>query len=162
MKYPVEQERNEMNASILILFGTESGNAEMVADDISMCFSEKGLPCIVKSMAEQDVSELEAARLAIFVTSTYGEGDMPETTEPFYRALVETRPNLDTMRFAAFGLGDSTYTNYNRAVDVLTEMLVLCGATRIGETGRHNASKGVPANQVATEWSENIIAAIKG
>ena len=146
-----------MNASILILFGTESGNAEMVADDIAMCFAEKDMPSVVKSMADQAVDELEAVSFAIFVTSTYGEGDMPETTEPFYRALVDTRPNLAATRFAAFGLGDSSYANYNRAIDLLTETLASCGATQIGETGRHNASKGMPANQVAVEWSQSIL-----
>lgn len=49
-----------MNASILILFGTESGNAEMVADDIAMCFAEKDMPSVVKSMADQAVDELGA------------------------------------------------------------------------------------------------------
>ncbi|MBN3836726.1 flavodoxin domain-containing protein [Burkholderia sp. Ac-20344] len=138
--------------SIVILFGTESGNAEMAADDIASALEALDIDTQVVPMNEFDVSTLPAAGTAILISSTYGEGAMPETAEPFYKKLLADRPDLRELRFAAFGLGDSTYKTFNNAIDTLVVQVESLGASQVGSTGRHDASSGKLIADVASEW----------
>lgn len=143
--------------SVQILFGTESGNAEMVADDIADAFTSRGVNAQVTAMDEYNVDDLPTAEFAIVITSTYGEGDLPLTTAPFHDALTATRPDLNGLRFAAFGLGDSSYETYNNAISVLAGSLAELGANHVGEIGRHDASSGESYSDAAVEWVKSII-----
>jgi len=135
-----------------ILFGTETGNAEMVADEISNTLGEFGFTGTVHNMEEYKVDDLRGQQMVVVVTSTYGEGDLPDTAIPFYDALVKNRPDLSSTRFAAFGLGDSSYDTYNNGITTLVKAVADLGATQIGETGRHDASSGIDPSDTATFW----------
>jgi MioC protein len=137
---------------IKVLFGTESGNSEMAADDIAQYIRDNGENAQVIPMEDCDVSDLAAGGLAIVITSTYGEGELPETTKPFYDSLAESRPDLSALRFAAFGLGDSTYETYGNGIDVVSGLMRDLGAQQIGDTGRHDAAKGLALSHVAVDW----------
>lgn len=142
---------------LTILFGTETGNAEMVADDISETLDEAGFRTRTVGMEEYDVDELPTAGTVVFVTSTYGEGELPDTAKPFYDALLEKKPELSSLRFAAFGLGDSTYDTYNNAISTIVELVSSLGATQIGNTGRHDAASGYSAGDLVPEWAKNTL-----
>lgn len=137
---------------IHILFGTESGNAEMVADDIAEALDRQGVEHQVASMDGYDIEELSTVDVVIVITSTYGDGELPMTTAPFHVALLARRPNLSALRFAAFGLGDSTYETYNNAIGILVETLSELGAIQIGHTGRHDASGAETYTETALSW----------
>ncbi|WP_396910550.1 flavodoxin domain-containing protein [Mycolicibacterium sp.] len=143
--------------TINILFGTESGNAELVADDIAETFNNAGTNAEVVAMEDFDVSELSDAGTVVVITSTYGEGELPATTQPFEDNLLAQKPDLTGLRFAAFGLGDSSYETYNNAIGVLTKDLTGLGAVQLGETGRHDAVSGDSFTDVATSWAKTII-----
>ncbi|MEE6165485.1 MULTISPECIES: flavodoxin domain-containing protein [Mycobacteriaceae] len=142
---------------IQILFGTESGNAELVADDIAETFTNAGIDARVVPMEDVDVASLADLGTVVVVTSTYGEGELPATTAPFAEALVGAKPDLSGLRFAAFGLGDSSYETYSNAVDILTEHFAGLRARQIGETGRHDAVSGDSFTDVATSWAKTIV-----
>ena len=137
---------------IKVLFGTESGNSEMAAEDIAQYIRDSGESAQLVPMEDCDVSELAGAGLAIVITSTYGEGELPETTQPFYDSLAGIRPDLSALKFAAFGLGDSTYETYGNGIDVVSGLLRELGAQQVGDTGRHDAAKGLALSQVAVDW----------
>jgi MioC protein len=137
---------------IQILFGTESGNAEMVADDIADALESRGLKNEITPLDSYEVNQLPAADFAIFITSTYGDGELPMTTAPFHDALLAARPDLEGLRFAAFGLGDRTYDTYNNAIGILASTLTDLGAQQVGETGRHDASGAESYTETAVAW----------
>lgn len=143
--------------TINILFGTESGNAELVADDITETFTNAGIDAEAVAMEDFDVAMLPEAGAVVVITSTYGEGELPATTQPFEDALLAQKPDLSTLRFAAFGLGDSSYETYNNAIGILTKDLTGLGAVQIGETGRHDAVSGDSFTDVATAWAKTIL-----
>ncbi|TQR82400.1 cytochrome P450 [Mycobacterium hodleri] len=140
---------------IHVWYGTESGNAEMVGDEIVATLEEAGIDTKLSELTDVDVDDVDEAHLAVLITSTYGEGGLPATTEPFYDALLARRPDLSSLRFAAFGLGDSSYENYNNAIKTMSALLVELGATQIGSTGRHDATTGLDPAQIAAEWARN-------
>lgn len=143
---------------ITIIFGTETGNSEMVADDLCNALEQMGIVSRVIGMEDYDVEILCDEAMVIVVSSTYGDGELPNTAQPFVTALETSKPNLGSMKFAAFGLGDSTYETYNRGVGTLVERLVDLGATQIGLTGHHDADSGLDAAAVALDWISGIFA----
>ncbi|WP_083211275.1 cytochrome P450 [Mycolicibacterium porcinum] len=140
---------------IHVWYGTESGNSEMVGDGIVDALKQAGFETRLDELTQLSVDDVIGAELAVLITSTYGEGGLPATTEPFYHALVSERPDLSGLRFAAFGLGDSSYENYNNAIRTMSNLLVDLGATQIGSTGRHDAATGLDPVDVATQWAHN-------
>lgn len=142
---------------IQILFGTESGNAEMVADDIADALEASGVKTEISPLDDFEPDRLAEIDFAVFITSTYGDGELPMTTAPFHDALLARRPDLGTLRFGAFGLGDSTYDTYNNAIGVLTSTLVDLGARQVGETGRHDASSGESYTDTAVAWVAELL-----
>lgn len=147
--------------TVTILFGTESGNSEMVADDISKALEDNGIKSEVFGMEDYDVSDLGAHQMVIIVSSTYGEGDLPQTALPFFNALNQVQPDLSSTRFAAFGLGDSTYDTYNLGISTLVSAFTELGATQVGETGRHDADSGLDASDVAVTWINELFTAAR-
>lgn len=142
---------------VKILFGTESGNAELVADDVAETFNDAGIEAEAVGMEDFDVADLAGAGTIVVVTSTYGEGELPATTAPFQEALLNACPDLSELRFAAFGLGDSTYETYNNAIGIITKDLANLGAHQVGETGRHDAASGESFTSVAIAWAKSIV-----
>lgn len=142
---------------VKILFGTESGNAELVADDVAETFNDAGIEAEAVGMEDFDVADLAGAGTVVVVTSTYGEGELPATTAPFQEALLNACPDLSELRFAAFGLGDSTYETYNNAIGIITKDLANLGAHQVGETGRHDAASGESFTSVAIAWAKSIV-----
>ncbi|UQY33005.1 flavodoxin-like domain-containing protein [Pseudomonas fulva] len=134
-----------------VLFGTESGNAEVIADDIVDALMAQGLQAAAIPMDEFAANEISPSERYVFITSTYGEGELPETTQPFFDALKDVT-SLAGVEFFAFGLGDSTYANYNRAIHVLTDSLQGLGATLIGNIGMHDGNSGVGLTSAAQTW----------
>lgn len=149
--------------TIKIFYGTESGNAEMVADDIAEALEANGVGYDIVSMEDAGIDDLAGVATAVFITSTYGEGELPATTGPFNDAILAGAPDLSGLRFAAFGLGDSTYATYNNGIEVFSETLRSFGAVQLGETGRHDATSGESATDVSVTWTtEVLVPALEG
>lgn len=146
--------------TIHIFFGTESGNAEMAADDIAGVLQNQGFETVIAELSAVDVDALADLGTAVLITSTYGEGNLPETAEPFHASLLTTKPDLNGLRFAAFGLGDSGYETFNNGIDTLSQAFADLGARQIGETARHDAASGEPVTELATKWAESVMASI--
>jgi len=139
-----------------IVFGTESGNAELAADDIAGALSAR-FETNVNDMQDVDVERIDTGAFYVVVCSTYGEGELPATAQPFHDALVAARPDLSGLRYAVFGLGDSTYTQtYSHGSEIIDALLREFGATRVGEYGRHDAADWEQPQDLAQQWAEGI------
>ncbi|MEU4315681.1 flavodoxin domain-containing protein [Nocardia sp. NPDC024068] len=136
---------------VVVLFGSEMGTAEKVAE--GMADELSGHEVTVVDMSEFDPGELDPATFHIVVCSTYGEGDLPTGAEPFFEALDAGRPDLTGLRFAVFGLGDSVYdSTFNRGGEIAAAKLTARGAVQIGEHGRHDASGEIKPATMGREW----------
>jgi MioC protein len=143
--------------NIEVLFGTESGTAEFVAGDIENKLQET-VSASICDLAEFQLSRFSRDTFYIVVCSTYGEGDPPSSARPFLARLEREAPNLTGIRFAMFGLGDSSYSEtFNHGGNVISQTLEKCGAVRVGEFGRHDASGREHASDVALDWLDRII-----
>ena len=148
-----------MNA--LILYGTETGNAEATATAISQVLAGT-VDSEVHDLADTtpDAMTQAGADLVVLVTATPGEGDFAGGGADFFEALTETKPDLTGLRFAVFGLGDSYYTTFNQAGETAATILTTLGATQVGDTARHDASSGDDPEEIAEEWAREVLAAL--
>ena len=140
-------------SNVVILFGTESGNSELVAEDIA----EELSSAEVIDMSDFELSDFDAENFYIVVCSTHGDGELPSGARPFFAALESESPDLAGIRYSVFGLGDSSYDTYSHGSEIIDEKLTVLGATRVGVYGRHDASDGSLANDPAVEWSKTLV-----
>lgn len=145
--------------NIVILYGTESGNAELVADEVSEALeaSGHGVSAEIVDMSEAEADVFDIATLYLVICSTHGEGELPSGAQPFAEMLDAERPDLAGVRYAMFGLGDSTYDHYSRGSEHIDERLSGLGATRVGDYGRHDASSRDDASELAIAWAESVL-----
>ncbi|MDH3047358.1 flavodoxin domain-containing protein [Gordonia alkanivorans] len=146
--------------SVVILYGTETGTGELVADAIADALNQHD-PSIY-DMSEYAVEDLDPADFLVIVCSTYGEGELPTGAEPFADELESVNPDLSGLRFAVFGLGDSIYDTFNRGGEIVAEMLTKRGAVQVGEHARHDSSSSVKPAKQAEEWAEGIADLVEG
>jgi len=147
--------------SIVILYGTESGNAELVADDLVESIDDH--PAEAFDMSDFDPADLDVSDFVIVVCSTYGDGELPSGAVPFHDALTAQQPDLTGLRYAVFGMGDSSYeATYSRGSEIIDGQLTALGAVRVGEYGRHDASGRTSASEAALAWSAQVLELVDG
>lgn len=122
--------------SVLILYGSETGNAQEVAEElgalaerlrfathVSELNQSKPVSTIRHGHRCRDImtdtrniqDALSSYTLTIFVVSTTGQGDLPANARAFWKALLLKKlppTYLNGVNFAIFGLGDSSYPKY--------------------------------------------------
>lgn len=123
------------NARVLhILYGTQTGNAESVANDAAAVAKSHGLSPIVKSMDEVEVTALAQMEYLLIVTSTYGEGEMPDNAQMLWDAVnADNAPRLEKTQYSVLALGDTSYDLFCQAGKEWDEKLSALGAKRIYE-----------------------------
>lgn len=140
-----------MNLTILV--GTMTGTAELVAEEIQNALEIEGHAVSIKLMDGLDASAFQAPGAYLIVTSTYGQGDVPDNTRGLMDSLEQTRPDLSHVRYGVFALGDRTFTaTFCLGGKQFDEMLQKLGAERIGVMALHDASAGTMPEEVALEW----------
>lgn len=143
--------------NVLVMYGTETGNAELVSEEIAESIGDVADAVQVTDMADVDPLSLPTFDLVVVVCSTYGEGELPSTAQPFHDSLVERTPDLSGLRIATFGLGDTSYETFNSGSETVTQALIALGAERVGEVGTHDASSAVDMVDAARGWADRLI-----
>jgi MioC protein len=142
---------------INIIFGTESGESELKAEEIAEEFDDD-FDVTIENMADVDTAALDLDAFFIVVCSTYGEGDLPHSALPFHQALSDTRPDLTGLSYSIFGRGDRAYANtYSRGSEHVDELLRELNATRVGEYGRDDAGDWNAPADLAAQWARSLV-----
>lgn len=107
---------------IHIAYGSESGNAEKIAHQLSQQPFLSAYHTTLSTLNETDLTTLNASTLLLVVTSSFGDGEPPENADEFAEKLENlTACNL---KYAIFGLGDITYDKfcgYSKQLDTLLQ-----------------------------------------
>lgn len=144
-------------ASILILVGTESGNAQMVADTLQEELSRTGHEVEVR--AEGDNLEwLDGGRVVLICTATHGLGELPDNIIPLHDALVREKPDLSALRYGVIALGDQTYDDtFCNGGKIMDRLFAELGARRIGERLEIDACTQPLPDEDALEWTREWV-----
>jgi MioC protein len=145
---------------INVVYGTESGNSELIAEDLGTKLRETFEGVEVFDLQDFDPASMNSDTFYFVVCSTHGDGDLPNSALPFAEAFDAALPNLAGVRYAMFGLGDSFYTaTYSQGSENLDRRFTAQGATRVGEYGRHDASSWDLGSDLALEWLPGVLEA---
>jgi MioC protein len=141
-------------ADILILIGTESGNAQLVGDTLQDTLTAKGHKVAVDDNAGAD-AVTGAKDVVLIVTATTGMGDLPANIQPLADQLTEANADLSHLRYGVIALGDQTYQDTfcggGKKMDALFEKL---GAKRVGDRLEIDACTQPVPDEEAVKWVE--------
>ncbi|KAF6153982.1 hypothetical protein GIB67_037686 [Kingdonia uniflora] len=119
---------------LVILYASQTGNALDVTEHVGReaeCMCSTG---VVLSMDEIDAACLQYENILVFVISTTGQSDIPDSMKVFWRFLLQRNLGqswLEGVNYTVFGLGDSGYQKYNFAAKRLDKRLSDLGAKPI-------------------------------
>ena len=120
------------DSSLLILFGSESGNSEYLAVEAEKQAKSLGLSCSVKGMSEIIIGDLTDVKNVLVYCSTWGEGDMPDNAVDLWDAANgDSPPSLEGCNFAICALGDTSYEFFCQSGKDWDDWFEKQGATRI-------------------------------
>ncbi|MBD1558082.1 sulfite reductase flavoprotein subunit alpha [Vibrio sp. S9_S30] len=152
----VHAESKPQVKALTILYGSQTGNAEAVAYDTAEKAKEYGMTASVYDMDDVDAQIFVKSSRILIVTSTYGEGEMPDNAESLWQTMSdEHAPQLDGTFFSILALGDTSYDEFCLAGKLWDERLEELGATRV--TARVDCD--IDFEQPAEEW---MIATLPG
>ncbi|KAF2827762.1 cytochrome P450 reductase 2 [Ophiobolus disseminans] len=121
----ISQWLKEGGHDCVIFWGSQSGTAERFAEALGReCVACFGINALVADLSDYDAESIASIRkdhFAIFLLSTYGEGDPSDNAAGFWDWLKhfgDRSVKLGNLRYAAFGLGNSNYKYYNHVLNV--------------------------------------------
>ncbi|KAE8423252.1 hypothetical protein BDV36DRAFT_279212 [Aspergillus pseudocaelatus] len=118
--------------SALILYGSETGNTQEVAEELGSLAERLHFMTQVSEMNHVKPEKLSSYTIVVFAISTTGQGDLPANARTFWRSLLLKRlpPTfLEGVKFTSFGLGDSSYPKFNWAARKLCKRLIQLSAS---------------------------------
>ncbi|MEO8164612.1 MAG: flavodoxin domain-containing protein [Betaproteobacteria bacterium] len=147
-----------MALEFTILVGTQTGVAQLVAQEIELRLDGEDTRITTLPMDELDPGVFEGGGLFLICTSTYGQGDVPDNAKQLYEGLQASRPDLSNVRYGVIGLGDNgTHANtFCFAARKFDSLLSELGARRIGEPLFNDSCTNLPEDDAA-EWIEGWI-----
>ena len=108
------------NPAWLVAYASQTGNAEELATQTAHSLQLAGVAVRVCALSELTAQELQQAERALFLVSTYGEGDAPDNAAAFIGRLMTGELSLPQLHYGVLALGDRSYSQFcgfGRALD---------------------------------------------
>ena len=146
-------------AKAIVVFASETGNTESVAEEVVKGLEEGGLDVTLKTAEDSEPRGLLDYDLVLLASPSYGEEE-----KELHESMVDFYDELNNIDFAgkpaaAFGCGDSEYTYFCGAVDLLEERLEGRKAMLLHDLGEGFRVDGDPDQEVldnAKAWGKEI------
>ncbi|MGK5071965.1 sulfite reductase subunit alpha [Janthinobacterium sp. ZB1P44] len=117
----------------LVAYASQTGNAEELATQTAQSLQLAGIPVRLCALADVTAIDLQQAERALFLVSTYGEGDAPDNAAAFMGRLMTGELALPQLHYAVLALGDRSYGQFCGFGRALDAWLAAQGASRLFE-----------------------------
>ncbi|KAK7196371.1 p450 reductase [Novymonas esmeraldas] len=151
------------NKEVLVLFGSQTGTAEMFAKTLTREGAKLGVPVRVCDVESYETYNMEYERLVILICATYGEGEPTDTMKDFHDWIMDESRSpgeeLANVKYAVFGLGDRQYKYFCEEGIVMDRRLDELGAQRVFGLGCGDSGSGQLEEQF-DEWCKDLWPAV--
>jgi sulfite reductase (NADPH) flavoprotein alpha-component len=139
-------------ADWLVVYASQTGSAAYLAERTAATLNTSGLHAHAVDIGTLDATTLSSATRVLFIVSTYGEGDAPDSAARFAQSVLKDTPDLRHLHYGVLALGDSSYTNYCGFGRGLDAWLQARGALPL--FARIDVDKGAPA--AIADWQHQL------
>lgn len=142
-------------AEVGIFVGTMYGNSLLVAEEAEAILKKKGHQA--KVFEDPELSDWVHYRegYVLVVTSTTGQGDLPDSIVPLFQAIKDELGYQPELRYGLIALGDSNYEHFCGGGKQFDALLQEQGATRVGSVLAIDANDNPEPESVANPWVEH-------
>jgi len=139
---------------LTVLFGSQTGNAEELAQQLAARASDKGISAKLVDMADYKPKQLKKEQYLAVLASTHGEGDPPDNALDLHEFLHGKKaPKLEGLRYSVLSLGDSSYEHFCKTGQDFDNKLAELGATALAE----RVDCDVDYEDLAEGWINRIL-----
>lgn len=143
-----------ISKEVTILYGSQTGNAQGLAENAASKLEGNGFQVTISSMSDFKVNNLKKIENLLIAVSTHGEGDPPDNTLSFHEYLHGRRaPSLEGLRYSVLALGDSSYEFFCETGKQFDKRLEELGGTRLFP----RMDCDLDYDEPASEWLEGVI-----
>ena len=123
-----------MSRNLLIGFGTETGNSELLAMDADRIASSHGIETRCACLDEVQVDDIKQHEYLLIICSTWGDGEQPDNAQDLYDSMREIGDTeLNGTHFAVLALGDTAFDLFCEAGIQWDQVLEQKGSSRFYE-----------------------------
>lgn len=141
----------------LILYASQTGNAQEIAESLQQSLESKGYKTNLESTLDIKLARLKDYALIVVIASTHGEGEPPDDAIDFYEAVLSKKaPSLNGVKHAVLGLGDSSYEFFCQTAKDFDSALLKLGSVPLIE----RLDCDVDYQQEALNWTTQLVGAI--
>ncbi|MEN3938944.1 assimilatory sulfite reductase (NADPH) flavoprotein subunit [Staphylococcus shinii] len=139
---------------INILYGTETGNAEEIAETFEGKLKEHNFNAHLWDMDDFPKETLADVEHLFIICSTQGVGEPPINALDLYEYLhSDEAPQLDTVNFAVLALGDQDFPDFCQAGKDFDHVLGELGANRVAD----RVDCDFDFEETAEQWITNML-----
>lgn len=143
----------DVNQELTILYGSQTGNSQGLAEEFSEKLARDGLKINLFSMSNFKLNTLKKIENLLIIVSTHGEGEPPDNAIPFYEFLLSHRaPKLEKLNFSVLSLGDSSYEFFCQTGKEIDQRLLELGANQLCP----RVDCDLDFDELATDWFNRI------
>ncbi|MDE2427819.1 MAG: flavodoxin domain-containing protein [Burkholderiales bacterium] len=97
---------------ILVVYASQTGFAEKLARKTAQDLQQGGSTATVLAIGRMDGAVLQSAKRVLFIVSTTGEGDAPDSAAEFCQRWLGKPLSMPEMHYAILALGDRRYQHF--------------------------------------------------
>ena len=119
--------------SLAVFFGSQTGNAAGLAEKTAKKAALYGLDAKVLDMDGYDPAQFASNKRVLIITSTWGEGEMPDNADTLWNQTLATKPSLSGIHYSVCAIGDTSYDEFCKAGTDWDDKFTELGASSIQE-----------------------------
>ena len=142
---------------VTVIYASQTGTAEGLAKKLLKTLKKGNFAPEIHDVANYDCAKLSGEKNLLIITSTYGDGEPPDSATEFHAWLMsDAAPRLESLSYSVLALGDTSYPDFCKCGIEIDTRLESLGATRIYERVDVDVDPDAPY----AIWSAGVIAAL--